>query len=65
MIVEVLSSDSIRRDCVIKFTAYEVAGVTEYWIANPNTRTVGVFILAHGEYAAPGEFKAAEIIQSQ
>jgi Uma2 family endonuclease len=65
LIVEVLSPDSIRRDRVIKFTAYEAAGVTEYWIANPNTHTVEVFILSHGEYAALGEFKAAETIQSQ
>lgn len=65
LIVEVLSPESIRRDRVIKFTAYEAAGVTEYWIANPNTRTVEVFILSHGEYAVLGEFKAAETIQSQ
>lgn len=65
LIVEVLSPESIRRDRVIKFTAYEAAGVTEYWIANPNARTVEVYILSHGEYASLGEFKEAETIQSQ
>ena len=65
LIVEVLSPESIRRDRVIKFTAYEAAGVTEYWIANPNARTVEVYILAQGEYASLGEFKEMETIQSQ
>ena len=65
LVVEVLSPESIRRDRVIKFTAYEAAGVTEYWIANPNARTVEVYVLSHGEYASLGEFKEAETIQSQ
>ncbi|MCE7988079.1 MAG: Uma2 family endonuclease [Caldilinea sp. CFX5] len=65
LIVEVLSPESIRRDRVIKFTAYEAAGVTEYWIVNPHARTVEVYILARGEYATLGEFKDAETIQSQ
>ncbi len=65
LIVEVLSPESIRRDRVIKFTVYEAVGVTEYWIANPNARTVEVYILSHGEYASLGEFKETETIQSQ
>ncbi|MFN8489604.1 MAG: Uma2 family endonuclease [Caldilineaceae bacterium] len=65
LIVEVLSPESIRRDRVIKFTAYEAVGVTEYWIANPNARTVEVYLLARGEYVTLGEFKNAETIQSQ
>jgi Uma2 family endonuclease len=65
LIVEVLSPESVRRDRVTKFTAYEAAGVTEYWIVNPNARIVEVYILSHGEYAAMGEFKDAEAIQSQ
>jgi Uma2 family endonuclease len=65
LVVEVLSPESIRRDRVIKFTAYEIAGVAEYWIANPNARTVEVYVLSNGEYASLGEFKDAETIQSQ
>lgn len=65
LIIEVLSPESIRRDRVIKFTAYEAAGVAEYWIVNPHARTVEVYIPARGEYATLGEFKDAEMIQSQ
>ncbi|MCB0139006.1 MAG: hypothetical protein KDE50_03775 [Caldilineaceae bacterium] len=37
----------------------------KYWIANLNARTVEVYVLFHGEYAALGEFKDAETIGSQ
>jgi Uma2 family endonuclease len=39
LIVEVLSPSSIRTDQYIKFSAYEQAGVSEYWLANPKTRS--------------------------
>jgi Uma2 family endonuclease len=35
LVVEVVSDDSARRDRVDKLTAYEVAGVPEYWILDP------------------------------
>jgi Uma2 family endonuclease len=64
LIVEVISPGSVRTDRVIKFTAYEMAGVPEYWIANPHTRTVEVYTLANGEYALLGEFATDDHIQS-
>jgi Uma2 family endonuclease len=65
LIVEVLSPSSNRRDRVVKFTAYEQAGVPEYWIANPKTHSVEVFTLSGQEYALVGEFVADEMIRSQ
>lgn len=64
LIVEVISPGSVRTDRVIKFTAYELAGVVEYWIANPHTRTVEVYTWSNGEYALLGEFTGDEQIQS-
>jgi Uma2 family endonuclease len=64
LIVEVLSASTSRVDQSIKFTAYEQAGVSEYWIANPKTRSVQVFTLSSGEYAQLGEFTGDEIIES-
>ncbi len=64
LIVEVLSPSTSRVDQSIKFTAYERAGVPEYWIANPKTRSVQVFTLSSGEYAHLGEFTDDEIIES-
>jgi Uma2 family endonuclease len=64
LIVEVVSPSSIRTDRVVKFTAYESAGVLEYWIANPTTRTVEVYTLSNGEYALLGEYTGDERLQS-
>jgi Uma2 family endonuclease len=65
LIVEVLSPSSIRTDRHIKFDAYEQAGVAEYWLANPKTRSVEVHTLSRGEYALLGEFTADEVITSE
>jgi Uma2 family endonuclease len=64
LIVEVLSPSSIRTDRHIKFDAYERAGVPEYWIANPKTRSVEVYTLSGGEYALLGEFTENEALRS-
>jgi Uma2 family endonuclease len=64
LIVEVISPGSVRTDRVIKFTVYELAGVAEYWLANPHTRTVEVYTWSNGEYALLGEFTGDEQIQS-
>ena len=64
LIVEVLSPSTSRTDRFIKFNEYEQAGVPEYWIANPKTRSVEIFVLSGGEYAQLGEFTGNEPIQS-
>jgi Uma2 family endonuclease len=66
LIVEVLSPESIRRDQHIKFGAYERAGVREYWIANPKTRTITVHMLPAGgqEYVLLDQFAPGETLHS-
>ncbi|MFC1466785.1 MAG: Uma2 family endonuclease [Candidatus Brachytrichaceae bacterium NZ_4S206] len=69
LIVEVLSPGSMRLDYYVKFGAYERAGVREYWIADPRTRTVVVYALGPGEesaleYALFGAFGPGEQIRS-
>jgi Uma2 family endonuclease len=65
LVIEVLSVGTSRRDRVAKFTAYEQAGVPEYWIANPKTRSVEVFTLSGQEYALIGEFVGEDLIMSK
>ena len=65
LIVEVMSPSSQRRDRVVKFTAYEQAGVLEYWIVNPKTKSVELFTLPGPEYVLVGEFIGEEIIESK
>ncbi len=64
LIVEVISPSSVRRDRNIKFSAYEKAGVSEYWIADPKTRSVEVYTLSGGEYAWLGQFVEDEVLKS-
>jgi Uma2 family endonuclease len=64
LVVEVLSPATSRVDRHIKFSAYEQAGVLEYWLANPKTRSVEIFTLSEGEYLQFGEFTGDEIIRS-
>ncbi len=64
VVVEVISPSSSRLDRVIKFTAYEKAGVAEYWIVNLHTKTVEVYTLSVGEYALFGEFSGSEVVKS-
>ena len=50
--VEILSPSTAMRDKVIKFNRYLNAGVREYWIVDPDSRSVSVNILKNGEYVA-------------
>jgi Uma2 family endonuclease len=45
MIVEVLSPSTLKYDWNYKFNLYETAGVREYWIVDPKTKTTNVFLL--------------------
>lgn len=49
-IVEVLSPSTARSDRGIKFEDYQVHGVSEYWIIDPDAETVEQFVLTGGKY---------------
>ena len=42
-IIEIISPSTSHMDYGIKLFKYRTAGVREYWIVNPSTRTVNVF----------------------
>ena len=50
MVVEVISPSSAGRDRLIKFNKYLKAGVSEYWIVDPETKIVNVNVLENGKY---------------
>ncbi|HRQ37994.1 MAG TPA: Uma2 family endonuclease [Chloroflexota bacterium] len=66
LIVEVLSPSTIRIDQSVKLDAYEQAGVPEYWLADPKTRTVTIYALPVGgqEYVLHGRFGPDETLTS-
>lgn len=52
LVVEVLSPSTARRDRGTKRRLYASAGVREYWIVDPTTRTADQFELVDGRYVA-------------
>lgn len=64
IVAEVLSPSTRRTDQVIKFMAYEKAGVREYWLADPKNRSVSVFRLEGEHYVLSGDFSGEEVIES-
>jgi len=50
MAIEVLSPSTTRMDNNIKFSKYLQAGVREYWVVDPDNKTLAVHILRDGDY---------------
>lgn len=48
MVIEILSPSSLRHDRLVKLNLYQRAGVREYWIVDPENRSVQVFTLDGG-----------------
>ncbi len=55
LIVEILSPSSLRNDRLVKLRLYQRAGVREYWIADPENKTVQVFLLNSNGILYPHE----------
>jgi Uma2 family endonuclease len=60
LIVEVISPDSQTRDRREKFNEYEAAGVLEYWLPDPVSRTFEAYALG-----SDGRFEALPLIHGQ
>lgn len=44
LVVEILSPGNSKKELKLKFDLYEEAGVLEYWIVNPQDKTIYVFV---------------------
>ncbi|RMG56144.1 MAG: Uma2 family endonuclease [Acidobacteria bacterium] len=67
LVVEVISPSTRQTDRVEKFAEYARAGISEYWLVDPETRTIEVFILRNGTYellvkAGPGEKARSQLL---
>jgi Uma2 family endonuclease len=49
-VAEILSPSNRKEDLTVKFDKYREAGAREYWIIDPDIRTVQANILKDGEY---------------
>jgi len=52
LIMEILSRSTQRHDRLTKFNLYQRAGVREYWIVDPDSKSVQIFALEKGYYIA-------------
>ena len=52
LVMEILSPTTQRHDKFTKFNLYQQAGVQEYWIVDPASKSVQVFVLDDGHYVA-------------
>jgi Uma2 family endonuclease len=65
LVVEIRSPGTATYDRLSKYEAYEQAGVPEYWIADPRTRSVEVLVLQDGKYHSQGIFRGSDTLPSQ
>lgn len=62
-VIEILSPTTQRHDRVTKFNLYQQAGVREYWIVDPDSRSVQVFVLDGNRYVARDFGTAKDVIK--
>jgi Uma2 family endonuclease len=65
LVIEVSSPGTVNYDRREKYDAYARAGVPEYWIADPASRTVEVFVLEGGTYHSLGVFRGQATLPMQ
>lgn len=66
LIVEVVSKSSVKRDLHEKYSLYEKAGVKEYWLVNPNDRSLIIFVLDdQGKYQPAKPLTLGDIATSK
>ena len=64
LIVEILSPSTGRLDMTTKRDLYARHGVGEYWIADPEARTLTVMVLRDGEFEVAGEYSEGDTLTS-
>jgi len=65
LVVEILSPSTSSKDSIVKRDLYERHGVAEYWIVDPETRSLYQFVLDNGRYAEPRELVTGMALASQ
>ena len=50
LVVEILSPSTARNDKILKKIAYEKYGVKEYWIVDPGSKSVEVYLLKDSKF---------------
>ena len=64
LVVEIISPSNPERDVVRKRDIYARHGVGEYWIADPDARSIRVMALEGSTYSIIGEYEAGDKLTS-
>ena len=64
LVVEILSPSTAERDRVVKSDLYAQHGVHEYWIVDPDARTITVFLLNGGAFEEVDTYSEGETLTS-
>lgn len=64
LVMEVVSDDDPARDLQTKRGEYAEAGIAEYWIVDPQNKSITVLKLESGHYSIHSEATASGLVQS-
>lgn len=64
LVVEIVSAGNRKHDLVTKRAVYAEAGIVEYWIVDPQAKSITVLMLSSSQYDEHGVFLKGEIVTS-
>ena len=64
LVIEILSPSTAGRDRTLKRALYARYGVQEYWLVDPDTRTITVLLLDAGDFEEVATYDTGQILTS-
>lgn len=65
LVIEIISPGSTKRDRREKYKIYMQAGVKEYWIVDPQQKTLDIHVLRGEAYVPLGKYKGNDQVHSE
>ncbi|AFK86089.1 Uma2 family endonuclease [Thermoanaerobacterium saccharolyticum] len=65
LVIEIISTSNQAHDRIRKYSTYMEFGINEYWMVNPELKTVEVYVLEEDEYKQAAIYKGSDCAASQ
>ena len=65
LVIEIISTSNQTHDRIRKYSTYMEFGINEYWMVNPELKTVEVYVLEEDEYKQAAIYKGADCAVSE